>query len=394
MARRIVSITGSRADYGLMEPVHRAIASNDAFELDLIVTGMHLLPEFASSLARVRTDKFGKLHEISMPLAEDSGAAMARSIAHALLGIADLVGKIRPDILLLQGDRGEMLTGAIAAAHMNVAIVHMSGGDFSGSIDDSVRNAISKFAHFHLTNCAASTQRLIAMGESAERIVEVGEPGLDLLRTIEFVPLSDLAASLDLPAGKPFLIATLHPVTDEAEQAAAQMRTTLEALEEAGLTAVFTYPNTDHGGRAMRDMLESWRGKSFLRIEPDLGSQRYLSLLRNAAAVVGNSSSGIVDAPSFKVPAVNIGSRQHGRFRANNVVDAPFERGAIVKAIRFVLNDAAFRGRLAHCENPYGDGKTAARVVDILLRLKLDADLIAKWRSPAGEFLTAAADAV
>src|SRR5476651_1158169 len=201
MARRIISITGSRADYGLMEPVHRAIASNDAFELDLIVTGMHLLPEFASSLARVRTDKFGKLHEISMPLAEDSGAAMARSIAHALLGIADLVGKIRPDILLLQGDRGEMLTGAIAAAHMNVAIVHMSGGDFSGSIDDSVRNAISKFAHFHLTNCAASTQRLIAMGESAERIVEVGEPGLDLLRTIEFVPLSDLAASLDLPAG-------------------------------------------------------------------------------------------------------------------------------------------------------------------------------------------------
>jgi UDP-N-acetylglucosamine 2-epimerase (non-hydrolysing)/GDP/UDP-N,N'-diacetylbacillosamine 2-epimerase (hydrolysing) len=172
------------------------------------------------------------------------------------------------------------------------------------------------------------------------------------------------------------------------------MRTTLEALEEVGLKTVFTYPNTDHGGRAMREMLESWRGKSFLRIEPDLGSQRYLSLLHSAATVVGNSSSGILEAPSFKLPAVNIGSRQHGRFRANNVIDAPFERAAIVNTIRFVLNDSAFRVALANCENPYGDGNTAARVVDILLRLKLGPELIAKWRLSAGPFLAASVDGV
>lgn len=372
-----------------MESVHRALSESAAFDFHLVVTGMHLLPEFKSSLERTRADKFGKLHEVSMLEAEDTGRAMAQSVGRGILGIADLFEKLRPDIALVYGDRSEMLSAAIAAAHMNVPLVHLSGGDFSGTIDDSVRNAISKFAHFHLTNCAASSERLHALGESSDRIVEVGEPGLDLLRTMEFEPLAELAAVFNLPAGKPFLIATLHPVTDEPDEARAQMRTTLEALEEIGLPVIFTYPNTDHGGRAMLEVLESWRGKPFLRIEANLGSRRYLSLMRHAAAVVGNSSSGIFEAPSFKTPVVNIGSRQHGRFRANNVVDAPFDRAEIVKVIRFVMGDAAFRKTLADCKNPYGDGKTAGRVVDILSRLKLNADLIAKWRFPGGDFLAA-----
>jgi len=180
MARRIVSITGSRADYGLMEPVHRAIAADDAFDLELIVTGMHLSPGIrveprAGSRRQVRKNSM-KSHA----LAEDTAAAMACSVAHALLGIAGLLGEIRPDILLLQGDRGEMLAGAIVAAHMNVPIVHMSGGDFSGLIDDSVRNAISKFAHFHLTTCKASTQRLIAMREARERSSKWASRGWNL----------------------------------------------------------------------------------------------------------------------------------------------------------------------------------------------------------------------
>ena len=394
MTRRIVSITGTRADYGPTEAVYRALSEDAAFDLHLVVTGMHLLPEFKSSLERVRADKFGKLHEIPMMGTEDTGKAMAQSIANGISGISGLFEKIRPDITLVYGDRSEMLSGAIAAVHMNIPLVHLSGGDFSGTIDDSVRNAISKFAHFHLTNCAASSERLRALGESSDRIVEVGEPGLDLLRTMEFEPLSELAKALHLPKDEPFLLATLHPVTDEADAAAAQMRTALEALKEVGLPTVFTYPNTDHGGRAMMEVLESWRGQPFLRIEANLGSRRYLSLMRHAAAVVGNSSSGIFEAPSFKIPAVNIGSRQHGRFRANNVVDAPFDRGAIVKAIRFVLEDAAFRKELAECKNPYGDGKTAERVIDILSRLKLNADLIAKWRSPGGNFLAASSRGV
>jgi GDP/UDP-N,N'-diacetylbacillosamine 2-epimerase (hydrolysing) len=375
--------------------VHRALAENKAFDLHLIVTGMHHLPEFATSLNQVRTDKFGSLHDVKTIQQDDSAKAMAQAVGHGILGIAAVLDDIRPDIVLLQGDRGEMLAGAISAAHMNLAVVHMSGGDFSGSIDDSVRNAISKFSHFHLTSCDASTRRLAGLGEAPARIIEVGEPALDLLRTMDFLPLETLAAELKLPSGRPFLIATLHPVTDESDRAAEQMKIMLEALAELDMPVVVTYPNSDAGGRAMRDILESWRGRSFIRIVSNLGSQRYLSLLRHAAAMIGNSSSGIIEAPALKVPVVNIGSRQQNRLRANNVVDVACERAAIVKAVRFVLGDAEFRRTLAACRSPYGDGHAAERTVDVLSRLKLGAALIAKWRqTPAGAFLTALNDGV
>jgi GDP/UDP-N,N'-diacetylbacillosamine 2-epimerase (hydrolysing) len=385
--RKVVSVTGTRADYGLMEPVHRAIAADPALELHLIVTAMHFLPAFVSSLAEVREHRFGTLHELQTMTSDDSAEAMAASVGRGLIGMSRLLAEIKPDVVLLQGDRGEMLAGAIAAAHMNMPIVHMSGGDASGSIDDSIRNAISKLASFHLTNCAASTERLVAMGESRLRTVEVGEPGLDQLLRTEFLPLETLAAELDLPPGEKFLMATLHPVTDEADRAAAQMRTLLEALEKVGLTTVFTYPNTDAGGASMRQVLESWRGKSFLRIVPNLGSRRYLSLLRHAAAVVGNSSSGLYETPTLKIPAVNIGSRQTGRLRADNVVDVDFDKGAIVKAIRFVLEDRDFRARLAECRSPYGDGHATERTVDIIKRLRLGNALTAKWLPDSGPFL-------
>lgn len=390
--RRIVSVSGTRADYGLMEPVHRAIAADTAFDLHLVVTGMHHEPDFAESLDRVRTDRLGTLHDVALPSAGDSGEAMAQTIGYAIVGIAETLGRVGPDIVLLQGDRGEMLAAAIAAAHMNIAIVHMSGGDVSGSIDDSVRNAISKLAHFHLTSSSASTAQLIALGEPSARIVEVGEPALDLLRTMPAIPFETLAAELDLPTDAPFVIATLHPVTDETERASEQMQVMLEALAEFGLPAVVTYPNSDAGGRAMRAVLESWRSRSFLRVVRSLGSHRYLSLMHHAAALVGNSSSGIIEAPALKIPVLNIGSRQTGRLRADNVVDVPCERDAIVNGLRFVLRDTEFRRRLASCSSPYGDGRAAERVVDVLKRLKLGPALTAKWLPSSGTFLTDAAN--
>ena len=301
--------------------------------------------------------------------------------------------QIKPDIALLQGDRGEMLAAAIAAAHMNVPIVHMSGGDVSGSVDDAVRNAISKLASFHLTNCAQSTDRLAAIGEARARIREVGEPGLDQLLHTDFLPLQTLTTEFDLPTDQKFLIATLHPVTDEADQAAQQMQTLLDALEEVGLVTVFTYPNADAGGGVMREVLEAARDSAILRIVPNLGSRRYLSLLRHAAAVVGNSSSGLFDTPILKIPAVNIGSRQTGRTRAENVVDVVFDKTAIVKTIRFVLQDFAYRAKLAQCRSPYGDGHATERTLDVLKRLILSRALVAKWRNSVGPFLAATVDA-
>jgi GDP/UDP-N,N'-diacetylbacillosamine 2-epimerase (hydrolysing) len=385
--RRIMSITGTRADYGLMKPVHAAIASHPALDLHLIMTGMHLLPEFATSREEVQRDAIGTLHEGSAVLEEDSGKAMAQSLGLSLVRTAGILAKIEPDIVLLQGDRGEMLAAALAAAHMNVPTVHMSGGDVSGSIDNSLRNAISKIAHFHLTTCDASTQSLIRMGEARDRIVEVGEPGLDVLREMRFTPLDELAAELDFASDRPFLLATLHPVTEEADQAATQMRTVLDALSALDVQTVFTYPNSDAGGRAMRDVLESWRGRRFLRIVPTLGSQKYLSLMKHAAVLVGNSSSGLHEAPSFPVPAVNIGARQQSRLRATNVIDVDFDANAIAAALLRAIADPDFRLELAGCRNPYGDGHAAERTLDILLRLQLGPALVAKWRPGPADLL-------
>ena len=387
MKRKILSITGTRSDYGLMSPVFSHIGQDDDLEFELIVTGMHLLPEFNTSLAQIREDAFGVLHTASMLLGEDSGRAMAQSLGLAIFNIAELLNARKPDILLLQGDRGEMLAGAIAAAHMNIPIVHMSGGDRTGSIDDSIRNAISKFSHIHLTTCAESSKRLLAMEETLPRIIEVGEPGLDMIMQMHYIEPEELARELALDLSQPIILAAQHPVTTESENAAWQMRQTLEALERLAMQVVCTYPNSDTGGREMTKILESYRGKSFLRIVPNLGSRKYLSLLRVASVIVGNSSSGIFEAPSFKLPAVNIGTRQYGRLRACNVIDIGHEQDEIIRAIEYALHDKDFRGKLAGCRNPYGDGRAAERTVHVLKRLRLTPALLSKWIETPEQFV-------
>lgn len=377
--RRVLAVTGTRSDYGLMTPVYRRIAESGTLALDLVVTGMHHLPAFASSLEQVRRDALGRLHERPCPPEDDSPKAMASALGAMVSGIASSIADARPDLLLLQGDRGEMLAAAIAAAHMNLPIVHMSGGDRTGSIDDSIRHAISTFAHLHLTTCRSSSETLESRGESPARIFEVGEPGLDLIREFVPEPREALLRELDLDPGRPFLLATLHPVTTEVEAAPAQMAAFLDALEQLGMQAVVTYPNADTGGRRMAEGLESRRGRPWLRIAPNLGSQRYLSLLACAAAIVGNSSSGIFESPSFRIPAVNVGTRQHGRLRASNVLDTGHGTDEIVAAVRRALSDQGFRAGLAACSNPYGDGHAAERTVDILGRLRLEPALLTKW---------------
>jgi UDP-N-acetylglucosamine 2-epimerase (non-hydrolysing)/GDP/UDP-N,N'-diacetylbacillosamine 2-epimerase (hydrolysing) len=383
----VLAVTGTRAEYGAMRPVYAAAAASPDLELELIVTGMHLAPQFTSSLAEVEGDRYGPLHYVPTGDTALSGAAMARALGEAVTGMAGVIEQVRPQLVLLQGDRGEMLAAAIAAAHQNVAIVHMSGGDSTGSIDEPIRNAISSFAHVHLTTCPDSGARLVARGESALRIMEVGEPGLDVILGLEPVPPEELALDLDLDLSRPIVLGTQHPVTTEAGDAARQMTETLAALAALGMQTVFTYPNTDAGGAEMVRVLQSYAGRPFLRAVPHLGSRRYLSLMRIAAVMVGNSSSGILEASSFRLPVVNIGTRQHGRTRACNVIDVGCDRDAIVRAVRFALSDPGFRAGLAGCVNPYGDGHAAARTVDVLRRLRLTPALVAKWLPATGPLL-------
>jgi len=384
VTRKVLAVTGTRAEYGAMRPVYAAVAAAPDLELDLVVTGMHLAPQFRASLEEVEGDRYGRLHYVTVSDTAVSGAAMARGLGEAVVAMAGVIEQVRPQVVLLQGDRGEMLAAAIAAAHQNVAIVHMSGGDATGSIDEPIRNAISCFAHVHLTTCAQSGARLLARGESAARVIEVGEPALDVILSLQPVPPEEIALELGLDLARPIVLGTQHPVTTEAADAARQMTETLSALSALGMQTVFTYPNTDAGGAEMVRVLESWAGQPFLRVVPHLGSRKYLSLMRIAAAMVGNSSSGILEAASFRLPVVNVGTRQHGRTRACNVVDVGYDRGAIVKAVRYALSDAGFRAALADCVNPYGDGRAARRTLDVLRGLRLTPALLAKWL-PAGE---------
>jgi GDP/UDP-N,N'-diacetylbacillosamine 2-epimerase (hydrolysing) len=393
MKRRVLAITGTRADYGLMRPVYREIISSESLDLQLVVTGMHLLQDFRAGLDEIHNDSYCKIHRVSMLLAEDSGLAMAKALGLGIFGIASVIGAVSPDIVLLQGDRGEMLAGAIVAAHMNIPIVHMSGGDTTGTIDESIRQAITQFSHVHLTTCARSTQRLLQQGESSKRIFEVGEPGLDAIRTMDFETPESIAAALGINPQLPILLATMHPVTTEASDAATQMSNVLQALDQLSFQTVFTYPNSDAGGREMKEELESYKGRPWLRIVPHLGSRRYLSLMRIASALVGNSSSGILEAPSFRLPAVNIGTRQHGRLQASNVIDVGYDVEEIGAGIRYALEDEVFKQGLDACQNPYGDGFTARKTVHILEKLRLVPSLVAKWM-PAEQFVPAGWDGI
>jgi GDP/UDP-N,N'-diacetylbacillosamine 2-epimerase (hydrolysing) len=376
--RRIVYLTGNRADYGLFYQALCHIEKHPALELGLIVTAMHLAPEFGYTVRLVEQDGFRILARVESLLAGDSGGSMGRAIGLGIVGVTQALESIRPDVLILLGDRGEMLAGAIAAAHLNIAIAHVHGGEVSGTIDESVRHAITKLAHIHFPSTQENGERIVKMGEAPARVHVVGAPGLDYLRFVEPMERAEIESDLELDLSKPVLMMTQHAVTTEMESAAAQMRVTLEAIKAVGVQTVISYPNADSGGRAMIRVLQEYEPLPFVRILPTLGQRRYTSLMRYASAMVGNSSSGIIEAPFFGLPVVNIGTRQQGRQRAENVLDVPYDQETIEQAIRTALNDVAFIQRARNCINPYGDGRAGERIAQTLAQVSLEREFLQK----------------
>lgn len=380
--RRILSITGTRADYGLMKPVHMAIGQNPDLKLGLLVTGMHFLSGFEDSLAELRAEKVGDLIEVEIADVDSVPASMAIKLGEHIQAFTPHFLQFKPDIVLLQGDRGEMLAGAIVAAHLNIPVVHMSGGDKSGTIDDSIRHAITKFAHIHLPTCEASKENLLSMGEELQRIEVVGEPALDIIK--DFSPLSRENLNLKFPfmtfLNGPFLIVAQHSVTNEVDDAGSQMEETLAAVKDSGLKAIVTAPNSDAGSAQIANKishyLEAFPDQFFY--VPHLGQKNFYSLLSYATALVGNTSAGILESSSFKIPSINIGTRQHGRTRAGNVIDVGYDRSDILLGILKAQNPE-YISSLQDIQNPYGSGNTARETVDLLTRLKLEPGLLSKW---------------
>ncbi len=374
--RRIGVVTTSRADYSHLYWPLTELAAHPDVDLGVFTLGAHLSPEFGSTIQKIERDGFPILARIECLLSSDSDTGMAKTIGVAMLGLADALTAWRPDLLLLIADRYEMLAPASVAVALRIPIAHIEGGEVSqGAIDDQVRNALTKLAHLHFTSTPMARRRVIAMGEEPWRVTRAGAPSLDHLRRSALLDRAALEARLGLALTPPTVLAAYHPVTilrDTTQEADALFA----ALAQAPGQLIFVYPNADAGSYAL---IERTRALAEMRphthIFVNLDAVTYWSLLGQVDAMVGNSSSGIMEAASFALPTVNVGMRQQGRERARNVIDAPAETGAILAAIDEALRPE-FRKTLRGMANPYGDGTAATTIARVLTTVGLDGLLI------------------
>lgn len=382
MSRRIAVVTGSRAEYGLLRHVVRRLRARHA-EVRLVVTGSHLAPGFGDTIGEVEADRWSIAERVEMLVAGDSGAAMAASMGLGMIGLAGALERIAPDVVLLLGDRFEIFAAAATAAALRIPIAHIAGGESTaGAVDDAFRHAITKLAQYHFVATETYRRRVLQLGEDPRRVFLVGATGLDGLREVRFLSPRALLRSIGLaPDHRPIGACTYHPVTLAADSGEAEARILGAAMARfPEIRWIVTKPNSDAGGgrveRALREVLAG-RGVDAAFVA-SLGQRRYLSLLRHAVVMVGNSSSGILEAPAVGLPAVNLGRRQEGRVRAANVLDVPRPTVArVVAAIRTALTPA-FRRRSGSRRNPYDFGNASNRIAETLLRVPLGARALDK----------------
>jgi UDP-hydrolysing UDP-N-acetyl-D-glucosamine 2-epimerase len=378
MKRTIAVVTSSRADYShLYWPLYDLKQHPDV-DLKLIVLGAHLSPQFGETATTIETDGFSIAGRVECLLSSNTDVGMAKTLGVAVLGLADLLGQMRPDLLLLIADRYEMLAPAAVALTLRIPIAHIEGGEVSeGAIDDAVRNALTKMSHIHFTSTEGARARVIAMGEEPWRVHRAGAPSLDHLRRSRLLGLHELEQRLDLDLQHPTVVIAYHPVTIMRD-------TTLEAdslfaaLQEVEAQVLFCYPNADAGSHALLERTRAFLStRSGARVFVNLDSVTYWSLLRHVALLIGNSSSGIMEAASFALPVVNVGFRQKGRERARNVLDAEPEADAILAKIVQAMSHE-FRESLAGMTNPYGDGHASEKIVEVLTTVPLSEELLVK----------------
>ncbi|MFA6316579.1 MAG: UDP-N-acetylglucosamine 2-epimerase [Elusimicrobiota bacterium] len=375
--RRIAVVTSSRADYGLLHWLIKAGEDDPAVDLRLVVTGSHLSSAFGRTARLIRADGHRIAASVSLGRGGGTDLDTARSLGAGVTRLAESFSCIRPDLVVLLGDRFETLAAASAATTLRIPIGHLHGGEASeGVIDEQIRHAVTKLSYLHFTAAEPYRRRVLQLGEDPKRVFNVGAPGLEYISRMRPLAQADLERLVGMDLTGPFLLATFHPEGGGATMASLQEL--LAALSSLNLPTTFTYANADAEGRAVNESLERFcRTHPRCRAVPSLGQDGYLSLMRRAQAVVGNSSSGILEAPTLRIPTVNIGERQAGRLRAPSVIDTPASRTAILKALRQALS-FAFRQRHCRGVNPYGGGPVSARILRILKTFPLPAGGICK----------------
>lgn len=367
--KRVAVFTGTRAEYGLLYWLMRGVQASSSLELQVIVGAMHLSPEFGETWRQIEADGFKIDAKVEMLLSSDTPVGVAKSMGLGTIGFADALERLRPDWLVVLGDRFEALAIVQAALVMRIPVVHLHGGEITeGAYDDAIRHAITKMASLHFTAAEPYRQRVIQMGEQPDTVFNVGAPGLEHLRRTARLDLAAVSASLGFEIREPYVIATYHPVTSGDEDPVAAVTAMLSALDAfPDLQLIATYPNADNGGRAIVPILESYARANPGRalVVPSLGMQRYVSLLSHAAALIGNSSSGIIEAPSFGAPTVNIGVRQQGRLAAASVLHCGTDEAAIRQALATAISPD-FKAMARTVRNPYGEGETSAKIIEVL----------------------------
>lgn len=375
--RKISVITGSRAEFGLLKPVIEKLSDCNSVKVSLVAAGMHLSEDFGYTLNEV--SKYFKVdYKVEMTPDDDTNIEMVRAISKGLNGFAKAFKKMNPDIVVLLGDRIEPFAAAIAAGWLNIFIAHIHGGEVTkGGLDECIRHSITRFAHFHFASTKKSYQRLIQMGENPEFVFLTGAPGLDSVLNTKIASQPLLEKKFNINLEKQTLIVIQHPVTTQTSSARKQMFETMEAVKSLKTQTVVIYPNSDAGGRSMIDVIESYRKYDFIKIFKNIEHTDFISLMRYASCIVGNSSCAIIEAPSFKLPAVNIGIRQEGREQATNVINVSHNRKGIKSAIKKAISKS-FEDSLKTCKNPYGDGKASLRISKILSTIKLTKKILQK----------------
>lgn len=373
MTRRICYISGTRADFGLMESTLQAIQRDPRLEVGIVATGMHLSHDHGYTLREIEASGLPVLATVPVEVNPPTGATMARNVGQMLAAFVPILQQHRPDVVLVLGDRGEMLAGALAAIHLNIPVAHIHGGERSGTVDEPVRHAISKLAHFHFCATAQARERLVRMGEAPEHIWVAGAPGLDGLQGLASRGRAELAADAGLHAALPVALLVFHPVLQEAASAGAQAQAIVESLRRHELQVLALLPNADAGSEAIRQLLLQRRDAGELSLVTHFPRREFVSWMAAADLMVGNSSAGIIEAASFGTPVVNIGLRQNLRERNANVIDCGTEPAAI---------EAAIAGALRHGRYPpanvYGDGAAGPRIAGLLAEVPLTPRVLLK----------------
>ena len=386
--RKIAIFTGNRAEYGLQFPIIRAVAADPRLEYFLLVGGAHLQQDFGRTLAEIQADGFDVYREVEIRMQQDTLFSTAQAIGTGVLSLSQILDELRPDFLVVYADRYEGFSAMVAGTQMNIPTAHIEGGDYTegGALDDSVRHAMTKLAHLHFATNEQAVARILRLGEETWRVFNVGQPSLDLVNAGLYASPEEVAVTLGIIPERPVLLFCQHSVTTEFEQAVEQVGPSLDALRTMageGYQVLVTYPNNDAGGRRIVQEIEKLRGSANILIVPNLGRHVFHGVLNvigriGKGAFVGNSSAGIKETPAFGCPSVNIGSRQQGRLRADNVLDVPYDSAAILAAVHRCVEDERFRLQCKSCKNPYGAGNAGPRIAEVLATIPLDKRLMQK----------------